>query len=261
MIQKLKRLGRYWMVIAGVLIGAAGGLVYGLVTPTTYTATSVLFLASPASTDSNGAYQGDLFSQQRATTYVQLFGSDDLAVKVIDDLSLKTTPAELKKKVAATQIPKTVLLDVSVKDESAQRATDIANAYGSNFNDYVQRLEVPRVTGTPTASINVMNKAEVPTEPSSIGLPIAIAVGVGAGLVAGMAASYAWRRWRRFLKKSTGSTDQTESTTAKDDGAAGDVPVAGAERDQETTALSGHVNGTVELPTNSGEYLTSRHRQ
>lgn len=206
-MQKLKSVGRYWMVFLGLLIGLAAGFAYTAITPTTYTATSVLFLASPASTDSSGAYQGDLFSQQRATTYVQLFASDDLAVKVIDDLTLKTTPAELKKKVVATQVPKTVLLDVSVADGSAQQAADIANAYAANFNEYVQRLEVPRATGTPTASVNVMNKAEVPTSPSSIKPLLAVAAGVAAGLVVGLAAFWAWRRWR--LSRATAAAVET----------------------------------------------------
>lgn len=195
-MQKLKNVSRFWPLLLGAVIGLAAGLAYTLVTPTAYTATSVLFLTSPASTDSIGAYQGDLFSQQRATTYVQLFGSDDLATKVIDDLGLKTTPGALKHEVVATQVPKTVLMTVAVTDTSRQRAADIANSYAMNFNDYVQRLETSRVTGTPTIAISIVNKAEPPKSPSSIGLPIALAIGLAAGLALAGFGLWGWRRWR-----------------------------------------------------------------
>ncbi|MEZ0050937.1 capsular polysaccharide biosynthesis protein [Mycobacterium sp. MAA66] len=195
-MQKLKSLLRSWPLFLGATIGVIAGLAYALLIPTTYTATSVMFLTSPASTDSIGAYQGDLFSQQRATTYVQLFASDDLATKVIDDLGLKATPSELKQKVVASQVPKTVLMTVSATDTSAQRATDIANAYAANFNDYVQRLETSRVTGTPAIAVSIVNKAVVPKTPSSVALPIVLAAGLAGGLVLGGVAMWAWRRWR-----------------------------------------------------------------
>lgn len=195
-MQKLKSVRRFWPLLLGAVIGLVAGFVYTLVIPTAYTAKSVLFLTSPASTDSIGAYQGDLFSQQRATTYVQLFGSDDLATKVIDDLGLKTTPGALKHEVVATQVPKTVLMTVAVTDRSGQRAADIANSYALNFNDYVQRLETSRVTGTPTIAISIVNKAEVPKSPSSVGLPTALAVGLAGGLALAGFGLWGWRRWR-----------------------------------------------------------------
>ena len=102
----------WWPVGVGAVLGIAAGLALALSTPTSYTATSTLFLGAPVSADSAGAYSGDLFSQQRASTYSQLANSRDLAVKVIDDLALPMTPDELSAKVTAGQVPKTVLVQV-----------------------------------------------------------------------------------------------------------------------------------------------------
>ena len=75
-------------LVAGAVVGLGASLAISSALPQTYEASSRLFLGSPASADSAGAYNGDLFSQQRAATYAQLVSSRDLAVKVVDDLGL-----------------------------------------------------------------------------------------------------------------------------------------------------------------------------
>jgi capsular exopolysaccharide synthesis family protein len=160
------------------------------VTPKSYTATTTLFLGSPASVDSAGAYSGDLFSQQRATTYSNLVASRDLAVKVIDDLGLSMTPEELSTEVTASQVPKTVLVDLSVTDTSATRAADIANAYASAFVSYVARLETPVGAATPTSVVTVIQNAEAPTSPTAPNMPLNVALGAVVGLVIGLLASW-----------------------------------------------------------------------
>jgi uncharacterized protein involved in exopolysaccharide biosynthesis len=70
---------RWWPVGVGAALGIAAALALVAVTPKSYTATSVLFLGAPASSDSSGAYNGDLFSQQRASTYSQVVTNRDLA--------------------------------------------------------------------------------------------------------------------------------------------------------------------------------------
>lgn len=106
-----------------------------------YTASADLFLRAPDVKSSASAYQGDLFSKQRAQTYVSMFTSDDLAQLVVDRLGLDTPPAELAGQVSAGVITDTVLITVSVTDSNAQQAANIANAYGAVFGDYVAQVE------------------------------------------------------------------------------------------------------------------------
>lgn len=193
---------RWWLVGAGVVLGIAVGLILSTMTPKSYTATTTFFLASPASADSSGAYNGDLFSQQRAATYSQLAGNRDLAVKVIDDLGLTMTPDELSSKIKAAQVPKTVLLELSVIDASAQRAADIATTYGSDFPPYVARLETPVGSNEPVSTVTVIQKAEVPTSPTSPNTLLNAAFGLGGGVCLGFFATWLRRRFDHRVRTS-----------------------------------------------------------
>lgn len=176
---------RWWPVGVGAVLGIAAGLILSANTPKSYTAATTFFLGSPASADSSGAYSGDLFSQQRSATYSQLAGNRDLALKVIDDLALTMTPDELSTKIKAAQVPKTVLVELSVTDGSAQRAADIANTYGKDFPQYVARLERPAGWNNAVAAVTVIQKAEVPTSPTSPNTPLNIVYGLAGGVFLG----------------------------------------------------------------------------
>ncbi len=212
-VQKFVR--HWWPVGAGAVLGIAGGLALALSTPTPYTATSTLFLGAPVSADSAGAYSGDLFSQQRAATYSQLANSRDLAVKVIDDLALPMTPDELSAKVTAGQVPKTVLVEVSVTDSSAQRAADIANTYATDLTEYIARLETPVGSNRPVADVSVIQTAEVPKSPASKNTLMKILVGMAGGIVLGL-----------FVKWLMGKLDRRVWTSEQVSGSTG-APVLG----------------------------------
>ncbi|TSE00417.1 hypothetical protein FOS14_08345 [Skermania sp. ID1734] len=184
-----------WILIATAILGALGGLVFWLVAPNTYTASTLLFLGSPSSSDSTGAYQGDLFSQQRAATYVQLVTTTDLAAKVIDDLSLKMSPDDLVKEVSAKQLPKTVVVQVSVSDRSATQAAAIADSYATNFSQYVSKLETAPQTDRSNMVVSVVERAHAPSAPSSPQPLIDIGVGVAIGIVSGATLIWLLRRW------------------------------------------------------------------
>lgn len=207
---KIYGFARRWRPVAvGAVIGIAAGLILTANTPKSYTATTTFFLGSPASADSSGAYSGDLFSQQRAATYSQLAGNRDLALKVIDDLSLTMTPDELTTKVEAAQVPKTVLLEISVNDGSAQRAADIANTYAADFPQYVARLETPEGSNKPVAAVNVIQKAEVPTSPTSPNTMLNGVIGLAVGVFIGLFATWL----RRKLDKKIRTAEHVEEAT------------------------------------------------
>ncbi|KIQ11796.1 hypothetical protein [Rhodococcus sp. MEB064] len=197
LIKKLRVDTMVWAVPVGAVIGAILALMLTTVMPKTYTASTVLFIGSPAAGDSAGAYQGDLFSQQRAGTYAQLFSGDDLAVKVNDDLSLGLTPTELASKVTAAAVEKTVLLQLDVVDSSPGRAADIANAYAANFAQFVGQLENPTGGGQPSSLVTVITAAEAPAAPTSPSSTTNLAAGVVLG--GALAAGIVWLR-RRFDK-------------------------------------------------------------
>lgn len=200
---------RWWPVGLGAALGLAAGLTLVAVMPKSYTTTSTLFLGLPASTDSISAFNGDLFSKQRASTYSQLAKNRDLAVKVIDDLALNITPDELSAKVKAAQVPNTVLLKISVRDISAKRATDIANMYASDFTQYVARLETPLDSNQPSSVVTVIQKAELPRSPTSPNIVLNILIGLAGGSVLGFLAKWLMRILDRRVRTSKHVSEST----------------------------------------------------
>jgi capsular polysaccharide biosynthesis protein len=131
-----------WPILLGCLaVAVVGVAVYHAGAGKSYTASTELFLRAPDVKTSAGAYQGDLFSRQRAQTYVNMFQSDELAQMVIDKLGLSVTPQEMVSHVSASTVNNTVLMVVSVTDSDPQHAANIANGYGSVLGSYVAKLE------------------------------------------------------------------------------------------------------------------------
>lgn len=211
LVRALRLKSAWWFVPIGALVGVVVAFLVTMMMPKTYTATTIIFIGSPAAGDSAGAYQGDLFSQQRATTYAQLFGSDDLAVKVNDDLGLGLPPDQLAAKVTAAPVEKTVLLQVSVVDATPTGAADIANAYADNFAQYVGPLENPTGGGQPSSILRVIRSAEPPAAPTSPSTVVNL--GIGAFLGAAVAGGVVWLR-RRFDTHVRTATDLAAATGA-----------------------------------------------
>ncbi|MCG5431643.1 hypothetical protein LV457_04970 [Mycobacterium sp. MYCO198283] len=145
----MEMLKRAWLVVRRrwpallipIVVALVGVSIYNAQQRKDYTATIDLFLRAPDVKSSASAYQGDLFSRQRAQSYVKMFESDDLAQSVIDRLNLSETPSELTDHVSAAIVKDTVLITVSVEDPNPQQAANIANAYGDVFGEYVAKVE------------------------------------------------------------------------------------------------------------------------
>lgn len=132
---------RWPILLACLTLAVVGVAVLHVTSDTKYTASTELFLRAPDVKTSSSAYQGDLFSRQRAQTYVKMFHSDELAQMVIDKLGLTESPHELVSQVSATTVKDTVLMVISVTDRNAQRASNIANGYAEVLGTYVAKLE------------------------------------------------------------------------------------------------------------------------
>ena len=168
LIKAWTKVSQRWPVMLGcVVVALLGAMLQQVSADTQYTASTEFFLRAPAVKTSAGAYQGDLFSRQRAQTYVNLFESDDLAQSVIDKLGLTVTPQQLVSKVSAAAVKNTVLMIVSVTDSNAQHAANIANGYGSVLGAYVAKLE--NVSNDPSVGplVQVVAKASPATATAS----------------------------------------------------------------------------------------------
>ena len=177
---------RWQIFLACLAVAAIGAIVYCAGADTKYTASTELFLRAPDAKTSSSAYQGDLFSRQRAQTYINVFHSDELAQTVIDKLGLNVTPQQLVSQVSASQVKGTVLMVVSVTDSNAQHAANIANGYGGVLGTYIAKLE--NVANDPNVAplVQVVTKAS-PASAEASGYPawmVIFAAGTVALLVA-----------------------------------------------------------------------------
>lgn len=177
-----------WKIIAITVVAAVvGALAASLLTTPTYEASTRLFVSTAAGSSVNELYQGNLYSQQRVTSYTQLLTGETLAQRTIDALGLEESATELAAKVSANSSPDTVLVNVRVTDTSPERARDIANALSDEFVVMVRELETPERGGAPGARVVVEQSADAPTTPVSPKTKRNLALGFAVGLLLGVA--------------------------------------------------------------------------
>ena len=184
----------WWLIVIALLLGVGGaGLLTWHTTPM-YTSSAQLFISTTGSADTSAAYQGNLFSQQRVASYVEILQSERLAARVVEQLGLDETPAQLAETVSAEDVAETVLVDVSVTRPSATEARDVVAALGEEFIAMVTDLETPEGAASSTVKVEVIEKPQVAGAPTSPSLHMNIALGLMAGLMLGGGAA-ALREW------------------------------------------------------------------
>ncbi|WP_187645418.1 polysaccharide biosynthesis tyrosine autokinase [Streptomyces sp. TRM49041] len=199
----LKALARRWLTVMVCLVLAVGAAlaVTSMSTPE-YEARAQLFVATRTSENTVDLHQGQTFSQARVHSYAQIVKTRQVVAPVVKQLRLRTTPEELASRIAAVVPPKTVLIDITVRDTSPRSAARIANAVAERFSSVVEQLETPKRPVSPTGSENgeggedaasvspaspvslgLTQEAVTPTSPASPRPLLNLAVGVVGGLL------------------------------------------------------------------------------
>jgi capsular exopolysaccharide synthesis family protein len=178
---------RWLTVCVTVLVAVLGAVAVTLLTTPLYQASTRLFVSTSAGVSAAELYQGNRLSQERVLSYTELLMGETVAQRTIDKLGLNMSAGSLKAKVKATAKPDTVLIDVSVLDESPVRARDIANALSDEFVSMARELETPENGATPDARVVVEQRASIPNQPVvpettrnlALGLAIGVLLGIG----------------------------------------------------------------------------------
>jgi non-specific protein-tyrosine kinase len=185
----LDALRRRWrFVMACVLLGLAGAVAVTALMPRTYTATAQLFIAT-SDENSGDAYQGGLFTQQRVKSYTRIVTSPAVLDGVITQLGLHTTPGLLAEKISAQAPLDTTLVDIRVKDGSADRAQAIADATAGQFTKYLAAIEASSVGAPPLIKASVVGGSQPPSSPTSPRPGLNVAIGLVAGIAVGATAA------------------------------------------------------------------------
>lgn len=178
-----------WLLIfASTLLGLLIGGLLSVSTKPTYTSGTQLFVAISSSGSVQELQQGNSFSQARVQSYVKTVTSPLVLQPAIDSLGLDSSPAELAERVKASTDLNTVLIDISVTDQSPIQAAATAQAIANSLIATVDELEKPRNGGISPISLSVTKPATAPTSPSApnirLNLLISLIAGAAIGLVA-----------------------------------------------------------------------------
>ncbi|MGN8132649.1 polysaccharide biosynthesis tyrosine autokinase [Paenarthrobacter sp. 22069] len=170
------------ITMAGLLIGGTASV---LAKPT-YTAETQLFVSLQSSGSIQELQQGNTFSQARVQSYVETAGTPLVLQPAIDALGLNLSPAQLAAKVKASNQTGTVLITITVSDNSPVQAAAIAEATANSLIRVVDSLEKPKTGGPSPVSLSVVTPAEAPTTPSGPNTRLNLILGLALGLALGI---------------------------------------------------------------------------
>lgn len=183
----MRILRRNWILVVGVTLAGllVGGAASVLVKPT-YTAQTELFVSIQGSGTVSELQQGNIFSQARVQSYVKTVTTPAVLQPAIDSLGLDVTPEELAKRVKSSNELNTVLISISVVDNSPVQSAAIAQAVASSLVETVDNLEKPKNGGTSPVGLSIIKPAVAPVSPSAPNTKLNLVAGLLAGLVLGL---------------------------------------------------------------------------
>lgn len=190
----------WWLPLAGLFVGGVAALTVSLLQTPLYTSSTQLFVSTRDSVSTSEAFQGSQFSQERVASYARLITGEELAGRVIDQVGLDQSPGRLADRITASAVTDTVLIDVTVTDESPEKAKRIADAIGDEFTAFAAELETPDGAESSPVKVTVTDRAEAASEPSSPQTARNVALGLLVGLLVGAGLAIVRARLDRTVK-------------------------------------------------------------
>lgn len=248
--------GRRWIIVVVTTLACAGlAAAYAFASPTTYTATTRLYVSMATGTSVNDSYQGGLAAQQRVTSYSHIAGGVTVAERVIDDLGLDSTPEELQSRISVTFPPASALLDISATASTPEGARILADKVAAQVRRLVGEIETTTVGAAPAAEANVIDPARTPTAPDGPDVARLVAIGLFGGLGLGCIAAFVRDRLDRRLRRPEQLTDVLDVPVLAS------VPRNGADARKGFTRLRARLTAGAGAPGPASLLLTSASRR
>jgi len=161
---------------------AAAIISFYVLTPI-YQASTQILVNQKTSEQQNQIQTTDIQTNlQLINTYNVIIKSPVILSKVIEILDLNTTPSALSNQITVSNANNSQVVNISVQDEQAYLAVDIANTVAQVFQEEIKEL-------MNVDNVNILSPAELPENPSpvkpnkmlnmAIALVIGLMVGVG----------------------------------------------------------------------------------
>ncbi|GAA4823309.1 polysaccharide biosynthesis tyrosine autokinase [Actinomycetospora corticicola] len=195
---------RALLVVAGLAVGLAVAAGVTAFLPRTYAATASLYVSAVDDTSAQNAYQGVLLSQQRVKSYTEILTSERVLRPVMDAAGIPGSTADFADHVAVTTDTDSTVMKVTVAEDSAPLAADLANAIAARFSQVVGQLERPGGTvagSTPAVTVATVDAAVADPAAVSPRWTVNLVVGAVVGLLLGVAAAVVAAATDRSLRR------------------------------------------------------------
>ena len=189
---------RWSAIVAGLVFGILVALVACFTIPATFTATATSFLSvrSTAATLTDGSQ----FALARIASYPALAVSSDVLGATIKQLDLHESVQQLSDSVSATNPPTTVLVQVSATATTGKEAALIANTVSTNLASTVSSLENTGSQNRYKVTLELRDRAQIPTSPSAPQRAVILGLGVLGGIAAGLIAALLWEAFDSTIR-------------------------------------------------------------
>lgn len=182
----IKILKKHMSLILATTVGAgvlAAIISFFLLTPI-YQANTQILVSQQLDNQQNLTTNEIQSNLQLINTYNVIIKSPAILSIVIDELGLETTPGALTNKITVSNANNSQVVNISVEDEQASTAVDIANTVAEVF-----QKEIPKLMNVD--NVNILSAAAYSENPSPVKpnkmLNIAIAIIVGLMVGVGIA--------------------------------------------------------------------------
>jgi polysaccharide biosynthesis transport protein len=179
-------LRRRWLTVlitVGVFIGLAG-VISAAREPVYETSIDLFVLARNA--DDSVDYNANLLAEDRTQTYARLVETRRVAEAVVEDLDLSDDPSDISGRINAQAREDSVIVLVTVRDASPQRAQAIADSVGRVLPPLMREVERADERDGLSIQIEPLGAAPLPTSPATPSSRTLVLIGGMVGLVAGL---------------------------------------------------------------------------
>lgn len=176
--------------------------------PRIFLARGEVFVAT-SSEDLSTSYLRGYYSLTRVQSYAALATSPQVLARVSAEVAPSLTVEELDKRVTATVVPQTVVLQIAVEDTSSSRARDLADAVGAAVVQQGNRLEREGSQGSDQVRLTKLPGVDVTPQPVSPRAGSAFLLAELIGLVLVLLGTAALRLGRERI----GSRQQVSNST------------------------------------------------
>jgi len=154
-----------------------------------YSSTTSLFVSTPSGANTADLLTGSTFTQQRVKSYAGIVTSPSVLDPVVASLGLSDIKKVLPDRITSDVPLNTVVINITVTDESPFRAASIANAVGESLTNVVATLETPTGSSISPIKLSTIEPGTVADKPDSPKPLLNMALALLAGLVIGFGIS------------------------------------------------------------------------